>query len=133
MKKKIFLANLHSKHFLMFAITILFLTTSCQDSADPNHTMTNPGRTTVEQAKKLKDDAWVTIAGTIERYLGDEKYLFADHTGSIIIEIDYEVWLHNATNPATVIPELPAKFEIVGEVDKDKSKVEIDVKIVRRL
>lgn len=84
-----------------------------------------PSVSTVEQAHKMNDDTKVTLIGNIEKSLGDEKYLFKDNTGSIVIEIDDEDW-----NGLTVTPEVA--IEIVGEVDKDLMKdAEIDVDIVR--
>jgi uncharacterized protein (TIGR00156 family) len=53
-----------------------------------------PGATalTVAEVKNLRDDAPVTLRGKIEQYLGDEKYLFSDNTGKIVVEIDKIVW-----------------------------------------
>jgi uncharacterized protein YdeI (BOF family) len=40
----------------------------------------------------LRDDYPVVLRGKIERFLGDEKYLFTNETGSIIVEMDNRLW-----------------------------------------
>ena len=81
--------------------------------------------TTVEQAKSLRDDAWVTLEGNIVRKMGKERYEFRDSSGTINVEIDDHVW-----NGATITPN--DKVRIEGEVDKDWNSVEIDVKKVTK-
>ena len=81
---------------------------------------------TVEQAKKMSDDTWVTLQGTIESQVSKEHYLFRDATGTINIDIDDKRW-----NGLTVTPK--DKVEIEGEVDKDFNSVEIDVKRIRKI
>ncbi|MDR1215550.1 MAG: NirD/YgiW/YdeI family stress tolerance protein [Treponema sp.] len=86
----------------------------------------NASIVTVETAKGMRDDYPVTLQGKIEQSLGDEKYLFADDTGSIIVEIDNRLWRglsidHNDT------------VEITGEVEKGFTKIEIDVSSIKKL
>jgi uncharacterized protein (TIGR00156 family) len=78
---------------------------------------------TVEQAKNLPDDAYIELAGTIDRFLGDEKYIFRDATGSITIEID-----HKDRGDFSVGDTV----RITGEVDVDSKGTVIEVKTVRR-
>jgi uncharacterized protein (TIGR00156 family) len=47
---------------------------------------------TVEEAKNLRDDSPVLLRGNITRFLGDEKYLFSDDSGTITIEIENRLW-----------------------------------------
>ena len=73
----------------------------------------------VAEALKLSDDTPVVLEGTIEQSLGDEKYMFKDASGSVIVEIDDEDWRGITVTPKdTVI--------INGEVDKDMFKTKID-------
>ena len=81
---------------------------------------------TVMQAKQLRDDTPVRLQGKIERFLGDEKYLFSDATGKITIEIDDDIW------KGLVVDENDT-VEIIGEVDKTVLKVEIDVDSIKKL
>lgn len=81
--------------------------------------------TTVEQAKSLRDDAWVALEGNIVRKIGKELYEFRDASGSVNVEIDDHVW-----NGVTITPN--DKVRIEGEVDKDWNSVEIDVKKVTK-
>ena len=77
---------------------------------------------TVQEALSKRDDTIVVLEGKIVNALGDEKYLFRDNTGDVIIEIDDEDW-----HGVQVTPE--DTLEIVGKVDKDfMEQTKIDVK-----
>jgi uncharacterized protein (TIGR00156 family) len=78
---------------------------------------------TVEQAKNLPDDSYVELIGTIDRFLGDEKYIFRDPTGSITIEID-----HKDRGDFSVGDTV----RISGEVDVDRKGTVIEVKTIRK-
>jgi uncharacterized protein (TIGR00156 family) len=96
------------------------------NAAPPAAGMTDFGRGpafTVEQAKILPDDSYVELTGTIDRFLGDEKYIFRDATGSITIEID-----HRNRRDFSVGDTV----RITGEVDVESKGVVIDVKTIRR-
>lgn len=80
-----------------------------------------PGLTTVEQAKTLRDDAWVVLEGHLVRQLGHELYEFRDSTGVIHVDIDDKRWSGQTVTPND-------KIRIEGEVDKDWNSVEIDIK-----
>lgn len=81
---------------------------------------------TVKQALEMKDDTPVLLKGNIEQSLGDEKYLFKDSTGTIIVEIDKKRWKGQEITPADTV-------EISGEVDKELfSKAEVDVKTIKK-
>ena len=97
----------------------------------PNATaggFTGPGTpvTTVEQAKTMPDDSYVTLRGNIESSLGDKHYMFRDSSGSIRVEISSRRWNGQTVSPADLV-------EIQGEVDKDWNSVEIDVKRLTKL
>ncbi|MEX9217007.1 YgiW/YdeI family stress tolerance OB fold protein [Providencia huaxiensis] len=77
--------------------------------------------TTVEQAKKMPDDAWVTLEGNLVRQVGHELYEFKDATGTVLVDIDNKRWLGQSATPET-------KVQLIGEVDKDWMEFEIDVK-----
>ncbi|ASN87756.1 YgiW/YdeI family stress tolerance OB fold protein [Pectobacterium versatile] len=82
--------------------------------------------TTVDKAKDLRDDSWVTLSGNIEKRIGDENYLFRDATGTMEVEIDHKRWNGQMVSPSD-------KVEIQGELDKDFNSVELDVKQIRKL
>ncbi len=82
-----------------------------------------PGLTTVEQAKTLRDDAWVVLEGHLVRQLGHELYEFRDSSGTVNVDIDDKRWAGQTVTPND-------KIRIEGEVDKDWNSVEIDVKSV---
>lgn len=74
----------------------------------------------VKDVKKMRDDTNVILVGKIEKFLGGEKYQFADETGTIIVEIDEEKWLGVEVGPEDTV-------EIYGEVDKDWKRIKVDV------
>jgi uncharacterized protein (TIGR00156 family) len=69
----------------------------------------------VEAAKDLRNDYPVILRGKIERFLGDEKYLFTDETGSVIVEIDDRLWRGFSADQNDTV-------EITGEGGLRKSK-----------
>ena len=80
---------------------------------------------TVEEAKALNDEAYVTIQGNIIQKIGNEKYLFQDKTGTVEVEIDDEDWHGvDVTEEDTVI--------LQGEVDKGWTSFEIEVDTVTK-
>lgn len=86
----------------------------------------NGSSATVESAKSMRDDTWVTLRGNIVKRLSDDLYLFKDATGTINVDIDHKRW-----NGVTVTPQ--DTVEIQGEVDKDWNSVEIDVKQINKV
>ena len=86
----------------------------------------NGSSTTVESAKSLRDDTWVTLRGNIVERISDDLYLFKDATGTVNVDIDHKRW-----NGVTVTPQ--DLVEIQGEVDKDWNSVEIDVKQITKV
>ncbi|MGK9173901.1 YgiW/YdeI family stress tolerance OB fold protein [Yokenella regensburgei] len=84
------------------------------------------GTATVERAKSMRDDAWVTLRGNIVERLSDDVYTFKDTTGTINVDIDHKRWNGVSVGPQDVV-------EIQGEVDKDWNSVEIDVKQVNKV
>lgn len=85
----------------------------------------NNATSTVAEALNMSDDTPVILKGKIEKSLGDEKYLFSDGTGTIVVEIDDEDWGGVVVKPENTV-------ELKGEVDKDMLRApEIDVDTVR--
>lgn len=79
---------------------------------------------TVTEAKQMRDDSFVVLEGRIEKQIKSEDYLFTDATGSIVVEIDDDDWKGVTVTPQdTVI--------ITGEVDKEFTTTEIDVKTIK--
>ncbi|MDR0645111.1 MAG: NirD/YgiW/YdeI family stress tolerance protein [Treponema sp.] len=77
-------------------------------------------------AKGMKDGYPVTLQGKIERFFGDEKYLFTDDTGSIIVEIDNRLWRGLLVDQNDIV-------EITGEIDKDFTRTEIEVSSIKKV
>ncbi|AFJ45887.1 YgiW/YdeI family stress tolerance OB fold protein [Shimwellia blattae] len=84
------------------------------------------GLMTVEKAKTMSDDTWVTLKGNIEQRIGGDDYIFRDATGTINVDIDQKRW-----NGQTITPK--DTVELQGEIDKDWNSVELDVKKVTKV
>ncbi|GHU60724.1 hypothetical protein AGMMS49975_29800 [Clostridia bacterium] len=85
-----------------------------------------PAPVTVETAKTLRDDSLVILRGKIESALGRERYVFSDVSGSITIKIDRILWTGLSVGQNDLV-------EIVGKIDKERTRVEVDVKILRKI
>jgi uncharacterized protein (TIGR00156 family) len=85
-----------------------------------------PGVVTVDMAKGLRDDYPVVLRGKIERFLGDEKYVFTDETGSITVEIDNKLWQGLSVDQNDTV-------EITGEVDRGFTRTEIEVSGIKKV
>lgn len=82
--------------------------------------------TAVKEALRMRDESYVTVRGNIVKRLTDDKYLFRDATGEIVVDIDKEDWAGITVGPNDTV-------ELSGEIDRDFNKVEIDVGIVRKV
>lgn len=78
----------------------------------------------VAQAKAMRDDSHVTLVGQIVSQVPgtDDKYMFRDSTGEIMVDIDHKDFGGQDVTPANTV-------RIYGEVDKEFGRApEIDVK-----
>ncbi len=81
---------------------------------------------TVAQLKDLPDDSMVRLRGKVVKALHDEKYEFADDTGTVVVEIDREVWQGRAVSANEVLT-------LVGELDKELNpmqRLKVDVEMI---
>ena len=101
------------------------LTTALMFSLSANAQFQAPAQApvTIKQAKDMPDDTYVVLEGTISQQFGDEKYMFQDPTGTVVVEIDDEDWKGVKVNPTDVVV-------LTGTVDKDLMEFEIDVDTV---
>lgn len=120
-----------SVSFIKMALAILILLALIVPPLDAHAQTTGgfsgpgPDLVTVSQARKLGDDARVTLKGQLVKSLGDEVYLFKDSTGTIEVEIDNDIWRGQTINPEdTVI--------ISGEMDKDFGHISVDVSTISK-
>lgn len=81
---------------------------------------------TVDQVKGMRDDSKVWVEGSIIQKNGDEKYLFQDSTGSIIVEIDDDEWHGLVVGPTDVV-------RIYGEVDHGLFRTKIDIDYIEKV
>lgn len=68
-----------------------------------------------------RDDQLVTLEGYLVEQVKHEKYTFRDATGTVLVEIDDEVFMGQRVDPKT-------KVRLEGEFEKDMlEKDEVDV------
>lgn len=96
-----------------------------QATAQGGFTGPGPALTTVQNAKTLADDTWISLKGKILQHNGDKRYVFSDATGTITVKIGRKAWQGLNVGPEDVV-------ELYGEVDKDWGDLHIDVKQVRK-
>ena len=75
----------------------------------------------VSELKGMGDEAKGTLRDKIMRSRGGKEYLFKDAKGSVTVEIGDNRWRGQKVDHDDIV-------EIHGELDKDWSKMEIDVK-----
>ena len=81
----------------------------------------------VADVKNKSDETLVVMQGQIVKALGDEKYMFTDNTGEIIIEIDDDDFNGVSVTAGEMV-------EISGEVDKEMMKpAKVEVKSIKKM
>ena len=74
---------------------------------------TATGRTsTVEDARNVRIDTYVTVTGNIVSHLRENYYTFRDSTGDIRVEIESRVWRNREVGP-------DATVRLLAEVDRN--------------
>ncbi|MDR0706828.1 MAG: NirD/YgiW/YdeI family stress tolerance protein [Treponema sp.] len=112
---------------VLFACSIVMLTfVGSFVNAQEGFRGPGPDVVTVDAAKGLRDGYPVILKGKIERFLGDEKYLFTDETGSIIVEIDDILWRGLSVDQNDMV-------EITGEIDKGFRRTEIEASGIKKM
>lgn len=127
MKKNLFVLLFAGFSFATFAQQSGFISTD----GSPGYSQggfngPSPTLSTVSQAKRRWDDAWVVLEGHITKQVGHELYEFRDNSGSVYVEIDDKYWMGQTASPED-------KVRIEGEVDRDWDGMNIDVKSIRVL
>jgi len=102
------------KNIFLIGLLVVFLFSGCENLFNNEY---NPRNVSVAEAKNLRDGTYVKISGAIETTILKDLYILSDRTGTIIIEIEAEVWARaGIVNPSVM---LPGSFEIVGEIEKE--------------
>jgi uncharacterized protein (TIGR00156 family) len=81
---------------------------------------------TVEEVKAFPDDARIVLRGHIMDHIRSDHYTFQDETGAIAVEIEDDEWHGLTVSPSD-------RVEIHGEVDRDRTRMEIEVDYIRIL
>jgi uncharacterized protein (TIGR00156 family) len=114
------------KKRLLIVVGLLALFVFNTHAQQGGFTGTNTGIATVEQALTLRDDSPVILRGKIISFLGNNRYLFLDNTGTITIEIERKAWGNVSVDENDTV-------EISGEIDRSFKGVEVEVKSIRKL
>ena len=80
----------------------------------------------IKDVMNMYDEQTATVRGNIVRQLSDDKYLFKDKTGELVVEIDYKYWNGLQVSEKDVL-------ELTGEIDKDYNSVKLDVFMVKKV
>lgn len=97
----------------------LFSTAACASGGYVGPSASPPVHT-VAGALEAPDDTQAVVQGKILKWLKGEHYEFKDATGSMIVEIDDELW------PATPVSER-ATVKLTGEVEREFFRRTLDV------
>ncbi len=81
---------------------------------------------TVSEAVRLRDDSYVTLRGNIIKRISNEKYMFKDSTGTIVVKIKDYKWMGQKIDANDEV-------EISGEIDKDFASVKLEVNSIRKI
>nr|WP_287410275.1 NirD/YgiW/YdeI family stress tolerance protein [Pseudodesulfovibrio sp.] len=105
--------------FLVFLMVIglYFSTTSDLQAAGPHIV------TTVAEAKASGVDAEVELSGRIVKMIQDDKFLFSDGTGELLVLIDGKMQDLNYENAKVVVSGLIAQNFMYTEVKADSIAV----------
>lgn len=79
-----------------------------------------PQHLSVAEAKRMSDDAKITLDGFVTGHLREEYYLFRDDSGEIVIEVEPNIWDEKQIGSDTEI-------RIHGEVEHESGFVYIEV------
>ncbi|MDR2376101.1 MAG: NirD/YgiW/YdeI family stress tolerance protein [Treponema sp.] len=114
------------KRIFFICLTVVLIVAGSLVNAQEGFRGPGPDVVTVDEAKNLRDDYPVVLRGRIERFLGDERYLLSDETGSIIVEIDNRLWRGLSVDQNDTV-------EITGEVDREFTRTEIEASSIKKL
>ena len=80
----------------------------------------------IKDVMGMYDDQIAVVQGNITKRISDDKYLFRDKSGEIVVEIDYKYW-------AGLQVDEKDTLELTGKVDRDYAGVTLDVFMVKKV
>jgi len=80
----------------------------------------------IKDVMGMYDDQIAVIQGNIVQRLSDDKFLFRDKTGEMVVEIDYKYWGGLQVDEKNIL-------ELTGKVDRDYNSVTLDVFMVKKI
>ena len=80
----------------------------------------------IKDVMGMYDDQIAVIQGNIVQRLSDDKFLFIDKTGEMVVEIDYKYWGGLQVDEKNIL-------ELTGKVDKDYNSVSLDLFMVKKI
>ena len=122
------------KKFVYFFVLVFIMSNAAfadfSESAFPqkNQGFQDYSTYSVSQIKdilNMSDDAIAVIRGNIVKRLSDDKYLFKDKSGQIVVEIDYKYWGGLQVNEKDIL-------ELTGKIDRDYNSIVFDVFMVKK-
>ena len=122
------------KLLCVFAALVLVSCIAFADFKGPSVYGTNQGFqgsanysvSSVKDVLNMYDDQIAVVKGNIIKRLSDDKYLFQDKTGEIVVEIEYKYWAGIQADEKTTL-------ELTGKVDRDRNSVVLEVFMVKKI
>lgn len=109
------------KYFITFLLTLFLINISYAQTLTDSFNNKQISKVTVSEVFDMEDEKRVSLVGQIINVLGDDKYIFKDQTGEVIVEIDDEDLQGKKFTTENTI-------EITGIIDKEFSdSMQIDV------
>ena len=123
------------KKFL-YVLTSLILVSGMAfaDFTGPSDYKINPGFqgnmsysiSPVKSVLQMYDNQIAIVKGNIIKRLSEDKYLFKDKTGEIIVEIDYKYCTGIQVSDKDTV-------ELIGKIDKDFNSTILDVFVIKKI
>lgn len=81
---------------------------------------------TVKSVLQMYDNQIAIVKGNIVKRLSEDKYLFKDKTGEIVVEIDYKYWTGIQVSDKDTV-------ELTGKIDKEFNSTILDVFAIKKV
>ena len=106
-------------HKILVATALGLAVLTAPVQAGDNQIYRYPG-VSVAQALYMEDDRNIRLTGYVVEQIDDEKYLFQNGTGTLMVEIDDDEWRGIQASSRT-------RLTIWGELDQDDDGPELEV------
>lgn len=114
------------KSLLILSIATLFVCAFAFAATGFTGPKAEPKAVKVSELQSLPDETIVVLEGKIVQQIDDERFQFADGTGTVTLDIDEDLWFGLTVGPEDTL-------RIYGELDKSYTKMEVEVKRIDKM